>query len=93
VQNILQRKDGKANQLHELKGYDHKLETQISDTKLQMRDLFGSFAQPSRTWHRGLQRLGDVRPVSELKRGFGRLASLMALRSSALAEIEQGKAA
>ena len=76
-----------------LKGYSHELETQISDTKLQMRDLFGNFSRSSRTWRRGSQRLGDVKPVSELKLDLGCLASLTALRSPALAEIEPGKAA
>ena len=76
----LQQKEEKANQLHWLNCSDHKLETQISDTKLQMRDLFSSFTRPSRTSRNGMQRLCDVKPLTELQRGLGRLASLGGLR-------------
>jgi len=35
----------------------------------------------SRTWRNGMQRLGDVRPLSELRRGLDRLESLRRRRN------------
>ena len=59
---------------------DDQLEAQISETKSQLRELFGDFARPSRSRRKGLQHLADVKPVGELWRGLGRLASLGGLR-------------
>ena len=64
-----------------LKGYNSELEAQISEAKSQLRKLFGKFARPSRTWRNGMQRLGDVKPLSELHRGLGRLENLMGRRN------------
>ena len=53
---------------------------QIIETKSQLRELFGKLARPSRSRRKGLQRLADVKPVSELRRGLRRLARLGGLR-------------
>ena len=58
----------------------HDLGKQLSETKSQLRGLFIDFAQLPRTWRTGLQRLGDIKPLSELRRGLGRLESLTGMR-------------
>ena len=64
----------------------HDLEKQLSETKSQLRGLFVDFAQRPKTWRRGLQHLGDVKPVDELRRGLRRLTSLNTMRSLTAAE-------
>ena len=78
---MLNKKTDDVRQLQNLKGFNSELEAQISETKLQLRKLLGKFASPSRTWRNGMQRLGDVKPLSELQRGLGRLEWLMELRN------------
>jgi len=63
-----------------LKGDSYELEAQILETKLQLRKLLGKFARPSRTRRKDLQRLGDIKPLSELRRGLGRLEGLRGMR-------------
>ena len=59
----------------------HDLEKQLSETKSQLRGLFIDFAHRPRTWRTGIQRLRDVKPINELRRGLGKLASLRGLRN------------
>ena len=58
----------------------HDLGKQLSETKSQLRGLFIDFVQLPRTWRTGLHRLRDVKPINELRRGLGKLASLGGLR-------------
>ena len=78
---MLNEKTDDVRQSHNLKGFNSELEAQISETKLQLLKLLGKFASPSRTWRNGMQRLGDVKPLSELRRGLNRLESLRGLRN------------
>ncbi len=78
---MLNKKTDDVRQPQNLKGYNSELEAQISEAKSQLRKLLGKFARPSRTWRSGMQRLGDIKPLSELHRGLGRLDFLMGRRN------------
>ena len=73
---MLIKKVDDVNEPNNLKGDNHELEAQILKIKLQLRKLFDNFARPSRTSRNGMQRLCDVQPLGELRRGLGRLANL-----------------
>ena len=73
---MLIKKVDDVNEPNNLKGDNHELEAQILKIKLQLRKLFDNFARPSRTSRNGMQRLCDVQPLSDLRRGLDRLASL-----------------
>ncbi len=78
---MLNKKTDDVRQSQYLKGYNSELEAQISETKSQLRKLLGKFARPSRTSSNGMQRLGDVKPLSDLRHGLDRLENLMGLRN------------
>ncbi len=78
---MLNKRTDDVRQSHNPKGFNRELEAQISETKLQLRKILGKFASPSRTWRNGMQRLGDVKPLCELRRGLSRLESLRGLRN------------
>ncbi len=73
---MLNKKTDDVKEPNNLKGDNHEHEAQILKIKLQLRKLFDNFARPSRTSRNGMQRLRDVQPLSDLRRGLGRLASL-----------------
>jgi len=77
---VLNKKTDDVKEPNNLKGDNHEHEAQILKIKLQLRKLFDNFARSSRTSRNGMQRLCDVQPLSELRRGLGRLASLGGLR-------------
>ncbi len=74
---MLNKKTDDVIEPNNLKGDNHEHEAQILKIKLQLRKLFDNFARPSRN---GMQRLCDVKPLSELRRGLSRLASVGGLR-------------
>lgn len=74
---MLNKKTDDVKEPDNLKGDNHEHEAQILKIRLQLRKLFDNFARPSRN---GMQRLCDVKPLSELRRGLGQLASLGRLR-------------
>ena len=78
---MLSKKTDDVRQPQNLKGYNSELEAQISEAKSQLRKLLGKFARPSGNWRNGMQRLGDVKPLSELQRRLGRLENLMGRRN------------
>jgi len=73
---VLNTKTDDVIEPNNLKGDNHEHEAQILKIKLQLRKLFDNFARPSRTSRNDMQRLCDVKPLSDLRRGLGRLASL-----------------
>ena len=78
---MLNKRTDDVRQSQNLKGFNSELEAQISETKLQLRKLLGKFTRPTRAWRNGMQRLRDVKPLSELHRGLGRLENLMERRN------------
>ncbi len=78
---MLNKKTDDVKEPNNLKGDNHEHEAQILKIKLQLRKLFDNFARPSRTSRNGMQRLCDVQPLSELRRGLSRLESLRGLRN------------
>ena len=73
---MLNKKTDDVKEPDNLKGDNNEHDAQILKIKLELRKLFDNFARPSRTSRNGMQRLCDVKPLSELRRGLGRLASL-----------------
>ena len=78
---MLNKRTDDVRQSQNLKGLNSELEAQISETKLQLRKLLGRFARPSNTRCNGMQRLGEVKPLSELRRALIKLENLRGQRN------------